>query len=189
MNTLEDIDDIENVPLIDNAEIQSADIDTDACSICLESMNDVNTRTTDCNHTFHSSCLDTWLVEHNTCPSCRHELFPENELPVLEGRSVEGYLCSFGNQRRIWCCYFPASIRRCIYVVYMAMAMIFTFALAQIYENMRDNPDNIKGTDIVAAVICSISIIVNLGLMIMLKCNIQVNNFRPQIIPEDELPV
>lgn len=31
-------------------------------------------------HTVGSSCIATWLQEHNTCPICRHELFPAPEI-------------------------------------------------------------------------------------------------------------
>lgn len=27
-----------------------------------------------CNHSFHMSCIDTWLVSHSSCPNCRHSL-------------------------------------------------------------------------------------------------------------------
>eukprot|EP01120_Amphizonella_sp_Union-15-10_P013813 TRINITY_DN6507_c0_g1_i2.p1 TRINITY_DN6507_c0_g1~~TRINITY_DN6507_c0_g1_i2.p1 ORF type:complete len:135 (-),score=8.82 TRINITY_DN6507_c0_g1_i2:58-462(-) len=34
-----------------------------------------------CKHIFHSECIIKWLEQHNTCPTCRHEL------PTLD----EGY--------------------------------------------------------------------------------------------------
>ncbi|KAF8397116.1 hypothetical protein HHK36_016023 [Tetracentron sinense] len=27
-----------------------------------------------CNHGFHVRCIDTWLVSHSSCPTCRHSL-------------------------------------------------------------------------------------------------------------------
>lgn len=33
----------------------------------------------DTKHTFCSDCITAWLQEHNTCPICRHELFPNPE--------------------------------------------------------------------------------------------------------------
>ena len=33
----------------------------------------------DTKHTVGSNCIKTWLQEHNTCPFCRHELFPNPE--------------------------------------------------------------------------------------------------------------
>ena len=27
-----------------------------------------------CGHIFHPECLKPWLIDHNTCPVCRHEL-------------------------------------------------------------------------------------------------------------------
>ena len=40
------------------------------CSICLSNLY-FNKVCTDCNHTFHRSCLSTWLNNNNTCPLCR----------------------------------------------------------------------------------------------------------------------
>ena len=32
-----------------------------------------------CGHIFHPDCINPWLDEHNTCPTCRHELPSENK--------------------------------------------------------------------------------------------------------------
>ena len=39
------------------------------CSICLEKNN--KSRTVKCGHSFHDSCIDRWLSDHDTCPCCR----------------------------------------------------------------------------------------------------------------------
>ena len=42
------------------------------CSICLESIDDENVCTTNCNHTFCKQCLDTWFDQKRlSCPMCR----------------------------------------------------------------------------------------------------------------------
>ena len=70
------------------------------CPICLESMlcdSEASdscecfsapkpiARLANCKHTYHDSCLDTWLSERRTCPTCRRELFraePEYYTPT-----------------------------------------------------------------------------------------------------------
>ena len=32
-----------------------------------------------CSHTFHATCLNTWLAQSNTCPTCRWEIETDNE--------------------------------------------------------------------------------------------------------------
>ncbi|XP_020575577.1 RING-H2 finger protein ATL74-like [Phalaenopsis equestris] len=29
-----------------------------------------------CDHRYHVSCIDTWLLLHGSCPTCRHRLSP-----------------------------------------------------------------------------------------------------------------
>lgn len=43
------------------------------CPICLENIGTTNTTTTVCHHSFHSTCLASWLQQHNTCPLCRRQ--------------------------------------------------------------------------------------------------------------------
>ncbi|KAF4036703.1 Ring finger domain [Phytophthora infestans] len=45
------------------------------CVICLSDYEkDDKVLSLPCGHTFHKDCGMTWLVEHNVCPTCRHEL-------------------------------------------------------------------------------------------------------------------
>ena len=46
------------------------------CSICYNDLGYFDTCTTICNHTFHTTCIQTWRVicENNTCPICRGKL-------------------------------------------------------------------------------------------------------------------
>ena len=41
------------------------------CSICLKKMYCNNSIKTECNHTYHKICLETWLKDKDTCPMCR----------------------------------------------------------------------------------------------------------------------
>jgi len=49
--------------------------DNTRCVICqYEYKNDDSVRLMDCNHAFHQSCIDTWLLEYSyKCPMCRKE--------------------------------------------------------------------------------------------------------------------
>jgi hypothetical protein len=42
------------------------------CPICQDFNRD--TKTTSCNHTFCTGCLDMWLISNHTCPMCRTEI-------------------------------------------------------------------------------------------------------------------
>lgn len=41
------------------------------CPVCLDIL-DENSIATVCNHSFHYDCIFTWLLKHNTCPTCRN---------------------------------------------------------------------------------------------------------------------
>jgi len=66
-------------------ERRRVDDDTDNnCSICLEDMNDRDSRRLDpCEHKFHNVCIEQWLSSPggagNTCPICRHYIFHQEE--------------------------------------------------------------------------------------------------------------
>ena len=40
------------------------------CPICWEKIND-NKITLKCSHSYHTNCIDTWLLKNDTCPYCR----------------------------------------------------------------------------------------------------------------------
>ena len=46
------------------------------CSICLENFDGKNKEkyVLFCNHYFHRSCVNKWLVKHNSCPLCREPI-------------------------------------------------------------------------------------------------------------------
>ena len=53
-------------------------IQSEICAICLDPMSD-NLKTLQCNHTFHSSCINKWFTYTNTCPNCRIMINNENQ--------------------------------------------------------------------------------------------------------------
>lgn len=44
------------------------------CSICQNTGSDV--RSLVCGHAFHGSCISEWLTRKESCPVCRHDLYP-----------------------------------------------------------------------------------------------------------------
>ena len=51
------------------------------CVICYDEINttDLNTIKTKCRHVFHKTCLDNWIIQNDTCPTCRQP-DPKNRL-------------------------------------------------------------------------------------------------------------
>ncbi|OIW01372.1 hypothetical protein TanjilG_12912 [Lupinus angustifolius] len=46
-----------------------------------------------CNHGFHITCIDMWLVTHSSCPNCRHSLLLEKsstKVSCLRSNDVDG---------------------------------------------------------------------------------------------------
>lgn len=55
-----------------NDEEWNDDDDEDYCVICFEDMDDSAMVTIlECNHRFCTSCIQTWMANHATCPTCR----------------------------------------------------------------------------------------------------------------------
>lgn len=49
------------------------------CPICIENLQETAVRLP-CDHYFHKSCVNEWLFTHNTCPVCRKNLDPIEDL-------------------------------------------------------------------------------------------------------------
>lgn len=53
----------------------------DTCSICLSEIPSFQTRqknytrTLSCGHSFHTSCIQSWLNSHKSCPYCREDVY------------------------------------------------------------------------------------------------------------------
>jgi len=73
------------------SRFDSLETNIDTCSICQQSLNntDIVRKLNNCTHVFHLSCIDTWLSERNTCPSCRHSLINDlnNQQPNTTSNS------------------------------------------------------------------------------------------------------
>lgn len=55
------------------------------CPICYDAIGpQTGIVTTSCGHSFHFSCLSKWYMQHDrgTCPSCRKEVLPIEDLPI-----------------------------------------------------------------------------------------------------------
>ena len=54
------------------------------CCICLTNPTDGRLCQLHCSHVFHAGCIDTWLSDNNTCPTCRKVVDPQRVLPPRE---------------------------------------------------------------------------------------------------------
>lgn len=63
--------------LIDNKLIFNNDdyVEEDICIICFDKLNNSKAKINlNCNHTFHTECLQKWFEEKNECPICREKI-------------------------------------------------------------------------------------------------------------------
>ena len=82
--TLSNINQISNVSVFINENSENSE--TELCAICQNNLeeNDIIRTLNRCNHIFHLNCIDRWLSEHNTCPTCRNDLLNDNHNNQIE---------------------------------------------------------------------------------------------------------
>ncbi|KAI3960653.1 hypothetical protein MKX01_003827 [Papaver californicum] len=71
-------DSVTKIPKIEITGKNNVDASGDCicCSVCLQDLQPGETvrRLPHCNHMFHLSCIDKWLIKHGSCPLCRRDL-------------------------------------------------------------------------------------------------------------------
>ncbi|XP_047553304.1 E3 ubiquitin-protein ligase ZNRF3 isoform X2 [Lutra lutra] len=73
---------------------------TSDCAICLEKYIDgEELRVIPCTHRFHRKCVDPWLLQHHTCPHCRHNIIEQKGNPTAV--CVETSSLARGRQQRV----------------------------------------------------------------------------------------
>jgi hypothetical protein len=76
------------------------------CGVCIESYEDGDAVTKlPCGHVYHIDCIQSWLNEHCTCPSCRYELTndvasPSNSVTTEVTTSYRSRLLARNARRR-----------------------------------------------------------------------------------------
>ena len=87
---INNIVDNETTPLLEEDQIKN-----DECVICLDTMNTDNSKTLNCGHNFHTTCIESWNSIQITCPICRaisantfYEFLIPNLLCILFKRKV-----------------------------------------------------------------------------------------------------
>jgi len=66
----------------DEAPVHQVFVGTEICPICQDLVENSQTTTTECNHTFHSNCYTNWICSQMrtraygkiTCPCCRADI-------------------------------------------------------------------------------------------------------------------
>ncbi|XP_063171387.1 E3 ubiquitin-protein ligase ZNRF3 isoform X2 [Candoia aspera] len=87
---------------------------TSDCAICLEKyMDGEELRVIPCTHRFHRKCVDPWLLQHHTCPHCRHNIIEQKKgNPSLVCEEMANQLHGRQQQRVILPVHFPARAHR-----------------------------------------------------------------------------
>ncbi|XP_048396361.1 E3 ubiquitin-protein ligase DZIP3-like [Stegostoma tigrinum] len=71
----------------------------DPCVICHEELTVESMLVLPCAHKFHSQCIESWLNEQRTCPTCRLHVVLPQEFPGLPSRKVPHY-AQFRNRNK-----------------------------------------------------------------------------------------
>ncbi|KAJ9140343.1 hypothetical protein P3X46_031002 [Hevea brasiliensis] len=73
-------DDLKNLPCFDYMAAQRGESSFVDCVVCLENFNvgDKCRLLPNCKHSFHTQCIDSWLLKSPICPICRTSVNPLN---------------------------------------------------------------------------------------------------------------
>lgn len=86
---------------------------TSDCAICLEKYIDgEELRVIPCTHRFHKKCVDPWLLQHHTCPHCRHNIIEQNKGGVGPICMESGNTVRSRQQRVILPVHYPGRVHR-----------------------------------------------------------------------------
>uniref|UniRef100_A0A8D2IRU0 E3 ubiquitin-protein ligase ZNRF3 n=1 Tax=Varanus komodoensis TaxID=61221 RepID=A0A8D2IRU0_VARKO len=87
---------------------------TSDCAICLEKYIDgEELRVIPCTHRFHRRCVDPWLLQHHTCPHCRHNIIEQKKGALSQGcEEMASQLRSRQQQRVILPVHYPGRVHR-----------------------------------------------------------------------------
>lgn len=73
---------IDTFPVLEYSAIKGLRLGKGAleCAVCLNEFEERDTLRLlpNCDHVFHTDCIDEWLAFHSTCPVCRAELDPRS---------------------------------------------------------------------------------------------------------------
>ncbi|XP_056274874.1 E3 ubiquitin-protein ligase znrf3 isoform X2 [Pseudoliparis swirei] len=82
------------------------------CAICLERYVDgEEMRVIPCAHRFHKKCVDPWLLQHHTCPHCRHNIIEQKKGNPSPECMDPGNL-AHGRQRVVLPVHYPGRVHR-----------------------------------------------------------------------------
>ena len=124
------------------------------CSICTDNLeiqskrccikNNIPIKTLECNHQYHTDCIDTWLKNHNTCPLCRKEVkkvsgiyISSNERNLERNVERNNFINKIKNNKKDILCFI-------LYILFLsgAIAHIITLSSTLNYINEFNNTNS-----------------------------------------------
>lgn len=81
---------IDSMPVV---KINLRHLDDDPqCAVCKDKFElGAEAREMPCKHLYHTDCIIPWLVQHNSCPVCRHPLPPQQSSSTSSARVPSAY--------------------------------------------------------------------------------------------------
>ena len=73
----------------ENISVYKPPPENDPCPICFTDFQTLNKSTTNCGHTFCTSCLLKWFIKSNSCPCCRAQLVKKSIIIPTNADMIE----------------------------------------------------------------------------------------------------